>query len=231
MQGLLRIGQGDLDDWPEQGVRHAKRHFSGKPVSEAPSVPLPGTEFFKECLSRGKRSVTVVHLSCHGWARQMASVRELNFDRLMLLRTAMHRILNFGIALFLICAHPLRASNPEDLEFRLGLARDTRVYHLGESVPIEISYSSQVEKKYYRSFSGPPAHSDAVTPQITPTDGVLDLRELRRDLRGGWGSSGVAGFGYVGPQPVTQQLDLCEWYRFLKAGHYSVIFTSTEFRA
>ena len=140
----------------------------------------------------------------------------------------MHRILNFGIGLFLVCAHPLRTSNPEDLEFRVGLARDTRVYHMGESVPIEISYSSQVEKKYYRSFSGPPAHSDAVTPQIIPADGVLDLRDLRRDLREGWGSSGVGGFGHVGPQPVTQQLDLCEWYRFLKPGHYSVIFTSTE---
>ena len=159
-------------------------------------------------------------------ARQMPSVREL--DRLMLLRTAMHRILNFGIGLFLICGQPLRAANPDDIEFRARLVKDTRLYHMGESVPMEISYSSPVEKKYYRSSSGPPAYSDAITPQITPADGVLDLRELRRDLRGGWGSSGVGGFGYVGPQPVTQQLDLCEWYRFLEPGHYSVIFTSTE---
>jgi hypothetical protein len=93
---------------------------------------------------------------------------------------------------------------------------------------MEISYSSQVEKKYYRSFSGAPPYSDAITPQIAPADGVLDLRELRRDLREGWGSSGVGGFGYVGPQPVTQQVELCEWYRFLKPGHYSIIFTSNE---
>ena len=154
-------------------------------------------------------------------------MRELDFDRLILFRTAMQRILNFGIALFLMCAHPLRASNPEDLEFRVRLARDTRVYHTGESIAMEISYSSQVEKKYYRSSSGPPPYSDGVTPQITPADGVLDLRELRRDGEG-WGSSGVGGFGYVGLQPVTQQVDLCEWYRFLKPGHYSVILTSNE---
>jgi len=97
----------------------------------------------------------------------MPSVREVDFDRLILLRTAMQRILNFGIALFLMCAHPLRASNPEDLEFRVRLATDTRVYHMGESIEIEISHSSQIEMKYYGSFSGPSPDVPGVTTRVS----------------------------------------------------------------
>jgi hypothetical protein len=138
----------------------------------------------------------------------------------------MYRIVKFGVAFVLIGGYALSAANPKDIEFRARLLKATPIYHMGEPIEVEISYSSQIEKKYYGSFSGPRPEFAAVTPQITPTDGVLDLRELRRDR-------GVAGdilsaVGYVGPQPSTQQLDLSEWYRFQKPGHYSVTFTSME---
>ncbi len=138
----------------------------------------------------------------------------------------MHRILNFGIVFFLISGHPPRATNPDDIEFRVRLVKDTRVYHMGESIELEISYSSQIERKYYGSFAGPTPESIAVTPHVAPPDGVLDLRELRRDR--GMAGSFLGSAGYVGPQPDTQQLDLCRWYRFQRPGHYSVIVTSTE---
>jgi hypothetical protein len=142
-------------------------------------------------------------------------------------RTAMHRILSLGIALFLLCEHPLRAANPDDVDFRMRLASETQIFHAGESIEIEISYSSQSEKKYYGSFSGPSPELEGVTPHVTPIDGVLDLRELGPD-RGGEAGSIISGLGYLGPQPVTQTFDLCQWYRFQKPGHYSVIVTSTE---
>ncbi len=150
----------------------------------------------------------------------------IRFGRLISLTTTMHRILNFGIVLFLIWGHPLRAANPEDIEFRVRPVKDTHVYHMGESIEMEISYSSQIEKKYYGSFSGPSPELAGVTPHVTPIDGVFDLRELRRDH--GVAGSFLGGLGYVGAQPVTQQLDLCRWYRFQRPGHYSVIVTSTE---
>ncbi|HXJ94364.1 MAG TPA: hypothetical protein VMT20_16070 [Terriglobia bacterium] len=50
-----------------------------------------------------------------------------------------------------------------------------------------------------------------------------------------WGqtAAGVAGsilgsLGYLGTRPLTQQFDLCQWYRFQKPGHYAVVATSTE---
>ena len=64
---------------------------------------------------------------------------------------------------------------------------------MGESIEMEISYSSQIEKKYYGSFSGPTPESIAVTPYVTPSDGVSDLRGLRRDR--GMTSTGPGGAG------------------------------------
>ena len=139
---------------------------------------------------------------------------------------AMRRISDFGIVLFLIWGHLLGAENPKDIEFRVRLMKHTHVYHMGESIEMEISYSSQSEKRYYGSFSGPTPESIAVTPHVTPPDGVLDLRELRRDRA--MAGSILGGAGYVGLQPNPQQFDLCRWYRFQKPGHYSVIVTSTE---
>jgi hypothetical protein len=63
----------------------------------------------------------------------------------------MHRILVFGIALLLIYVHPLDATNPEDIEFRVRLVKGTHAYHMGESIELEIVYSSQSEKKYQRN--------------------------------------------------------------------------------
>ena len=138
----------------------------------------------------------------------------------------MYGIIKFEVLFLLIGAHALSAANPEDIEFRARLVKGTPIYHMGEPIKVEISYSSQIEKKYYGSFSGPRPEFAGVTPQIAPTDGVLDLRELRRDR--GFAGDILSALGYVGPQPTTQELDLCEWYRFQKPGHYSVTFTSTE---
>ena len=50
----------------------------------------------------------------------------------------MNRTFGFGIALLLICGHPLNAANREDIEFRLHLVKDTRAYHVGEPIELKI---------------------------------------------------------------------------------------------
>src|ERR1700730_9570685 len=137
----------------------------------------------------------------------------------------MHRIFIFGIALFLICLHPLGATNPEDIEFRARVVKDTHAYHIGESIELEIVYSSQSEKKYQRNST---SSLESVNLRLTPSDGVVDLRLMRWEGEDGWAGSIIGGLGYLGSKPVTQQLDLCAWYRFYKPGHYSIIITSKE---
>src|SRR5215469_1733827 len=135
----------------------------------------------------------------------------------------MNRIFGFGLVLLLVCAYPLGAANPKDIEFRARLVKETHAYHMGESVQMEIVYSSQSEKKYHMNSS---SSFENVIVHLMPSDGVVDLRLLR--FENGWAGSSVGGLGYLSSQPVTRQLDLCAWYRFYRPGHYSLMVTSKE---
>ena len=138
----------------------------------------------------------------------------------------MHGIAKFAIAFVLVRATCCLAANPDDIEFQARLVSATPIYHMGESIVVEISSSSHSEKKYRGSFCGLMPEFTEVTPHIVPTDGVLDLAELRRGRV--FAGNNLCAVGYVGPQPNYQQMNLSEWYRFQKPGHYWVTFTSTE---
>ena len=140
----------------------------------------------------------------------------------------MRRIVNFGVVLFLISGHALRAASPEDVSFRARLVNSAHAYHMGESIEIEISYSSPIKKKYYGSFSygGYPQY-DSVVPHVTPSDGLVDMRELiRGEIVAGHVLYG--GPTDVGSSPVIKRFDLSEWYRFQRSGRYSLTVTSRE---
>src|SRR5258708_1548400 len=115
------------------------------------------------------------------------------------------------------------ASNPQDLGFQLRLVKETPVYHRGESILLEISYSTSTKDKYQRSSS---SALQGIKIHIVPTDGVLDLNVLRFER--GWAGSSIGSIGVPSSQPTTQQVDLCSLYRLEKAGHYSVYVTSNE---
>jgi hypothetical protein len=115
------------------------------------------------------------------------------------------------------------ASNPQDLGFQLRLVKETPVYHRGESILLEISYSTSTKDKYQRSSS---SALQGIQIHIVPTDGVLDLNVLR--FEHGWAGSSIGSVGVLSSQSTTQQIDLCSLYRLERAGHYSVYITSNE---
>lgn len=117
-------------------------------------------------------------------------------------------------------------TNPGDIEFKIRFVSDNSVFHIGEPIEIEISYCTQIERKYVGSWTSPNPGLEGVTPTLTPADGVLDLRAMRDYM--GLAGSILSGFGYLGSQPVIQRLDLGDWYRFQKPGHYSVTVKSVE---
>src|SRR6267378_5406008 len=117
-------------------------------------------------------------------------------------------------------------SNPDDIEFKIRFVRDLSFFHIGEPIEIEISYSTQSEKKYLGGWTSPSPGLEGVTPTLIPTDGVLDLRAVR-DYTGFAGSI-LSSTGFLGSQPVIQRLDLGDWYRFQKPGHYAVTVQSGE---
>lgn len=115
------------------------------------------------------------------------------------------------------------ASNPQDLAFQLRLVKETPVYHLGESILLEILYSTSTKDKYQVSTS---SALQGMAIHIVPFDGVLDLNVLRSER--GFAGSIIGGIGVLSSQPATRQIDLCSLYRFGKPGHYSVGITSNE---
>jgi hypothetical protein len=64
-------------------------------------------------------------------------------------------------------------------------------------------------------------------PHVTPSDGLLDMRELMRgEIVGGGVLYGSPTD--VGSKPVTKRFDLSEWYRFQRSGRYTLTVTSRE---
>jgi hypothetical protein len=126
-------------------------------------------------------------------------------------------------SLSLLFSSLVMASNPRDLAFQLRLVKETPVYHLGESILLEVSYSTPTKDKYQVSTS---SALQGIAIHVVPSDGVLDLNVLR--FEHGWAGSAIGSMGVLSSQPETRQIDLCSLYRFGKAGHYSVGITSNE---
>jgi hypothetical protein len=117
-------------------------------------------------------------------------------------------------------------TNPDDIEFKIRFVGDKSSFHIGEPIEIEISYSTKIEKKYLGSWTSPSPGLEGVTPTLTRTDGVLDLRAVRDYM--GFAGSILSSIGFLGSEPVTQRLELGDWYRFQKPGHYAVMIRSSE---
>jgi hypothetical protein len=137
----------------------------------------------------------------------------------------MRRVGFLLILLSLWTAPVLSGTNPDDIEFKIRFVGDKSFFHIGEPIEIEISYSTQTEKKYLGSWTTPSPAFESVTPKLTPTGGVLDLRAVR-DM--GFAGSILSSFGFLGSEPAIERLDLGDWYRFQKPGHYAVTVQSGE---
>jgi hypothetical protein len=132
-----------------------------------------------------------------------------------------------GIAVCLaLCALGARAANPDDLDLALRLTRDPPVFHAGEPIEFEISYSTRTEGKYRGTWTNPSPGLGVVTLHLSPTSGLVDLLSLREGPSAGSIFSGVWN---LDPQhPVTQKADLSDWYRFEKGGHYELRVSSPQ---
>src|SRR6185312_3144096 len=103
-------------------------------------------------------------------------------------------------------------------------------FRIGEAVPLQLKCEAPGAPD--SQSPGQPGWMLSITSQgrtvlglgrdrfsATPTEGTRDLWEYR--LHGGIGYSGPGGIR-VGPQPVTIHVDLNQWVRFERPGHYSV---------
>ena len=121
-----------------------------------------------------------------------------------------------------LLAPAVRANNPDDVDFHATFVKQSAAFQPGEPIGVEISYSATAAKKYRASWVAPMPFFGSVEVDVTPREGVTDLRELQR----GWAGSIVSSEGYVESIPWVQQLELNQWFRFRKPGHYTLTVKS-----
>lgn len=117
----------------------------------------------------------------------------------------------------------LLAQNPHDLKFELRFSRDPAVFRAGETIEFALCYSTTSQGKYLGTWSSPRPESDRVVLHLSPLDGVSDRRRPVLD-----GISFLEGSGPVPEEPVCKKGDLADWFKFRKAGHFSLRATSRE---
>lgn len=121
-----------------------------------------------------------------------------------------------------LLAPAVRANNPNDLDFHATFVKQSAAFQPGEPIAVEISYSATAAKKYRATWVAPMPFFGSVEVDVTPREGVIDLRELQRL----WAGSILSSEGYVDSTPRVQQLELNQWFRFWKPGHYTLTVKS-----
>jgi len=134
----------------------------------------------------------------------------------------MKRRLGCGALIGLVLVAGARAQNPEDIEFRAELVKKSAAFHMGEPIEVEISYASSAEKKYLHTSIGLGPYFGNVEVEVAPREGVTDLRELAR----GYAGSAVGSQDYLDRKPRVQNLEVNQWFRFAKAGHFLLTLKS-----
>jgi hypothetical protein len=132
-----------------------------------------------------------------------------------------------SFACLIVCVVPATAANPNDLDFKVRFTRAPAVYHIGERIEFELSYSSETEHKYLTSASNPMPEFGGVKLHLVPVEGIIDPRSLRPCWGGFGGSFLSSGPQYLSVQPITSHADLTNWFHFQKSGHYSLTVTSS----
>lgn len=127
----------------------------------------------------------------------------------------------------LLVGEAARAANTRDVQFELKLTRDANSYHLGEIIEFELTFASEENQKFVISQSNPTPVFGAVTLRLSPSDAVAP-RTFGMCWGGIGGSHLSSGPRYLSSEPIAENGELTDWYRFQKPGHYSLSVVSRE---
>ena len=131
-------------------------------------------------------------------------------------------LLLVGIAAVRTCA---QSSPPVDSKVvvQVSIATNQREFHIGETIPLQLSFSSTVKDhyqvnmaRYDRSGRMNYEHFD-----VSPTNGAVDPLPT---YTGGMG--GLTNFKFLTTEPWTIKVNLNEWVRFTQPGDYRIVVFS-----
>ena len=103
-------------------------------------------------------------------------------------------------------------------------AGEQNQFHIGEKIPLELSYSTAVKDQYQINMAqyDRSGRMEYEHFHVTPEGGAVDPLANRVGGIGG----GLTGFKFLDVQPWTIMLNLNEWVRFTKPGEYLLTIDS-----
>jgi hypothetical protein len=136
------------------------------------------------------------------------------------------RLLTFllfaGVTIARVCAQSAPPVDPK-IVFKVSLASNQHEFHIGETIPLQLSFSSTVKDRYQVNMaqydrSGRMNYERFV---VSPAQGAVDPLP---DHTGSMG--GLTTHQFLKPEPWTIKLNLNEWVRFTQPGEYRLSVVS-----
>lgn len=123
-----------------------------------------------------------------------------------------------------LCCAQSSGPAPPSVALRLSLATDQAEFHIGETIPIQLSFSASVRNRYQINMaqydrSGRMEYERFI---LVPASGAVDPLAGRAGGVGG----GLTGFKFLDDEPWTITLNLNEWLRFTQPGNYRLTVES-----
>jgi hypothetical protein len=129
-----------------------------------------------------------------------------------------------GISIGHTCAQSTPPVDP-NVVLKVSLAKDQREFRIGETIPLQLSFTSSVKNQYQVNGAQYDRSGRMGYEQfnISPSEGSID------PLPGLVGSmGGLTSFQFLTTEPWTIKLNLNEWVRFTQPGEYRLVVSSNR---
>ena len=115
------------------------------------------------------------------------------------------------------------------IDFRVSVIGKRNEFHLGEIIPIKLSFSSPLKRRYQvnQATYDRSGRMHYERFGVTPAEGAVDPM-AEYFASGTFMGGGLTSFEFLSRKPWTIDLDLNEWVRFTKPGEYKLTVTSTR---
>lgn len=123
-----------------------------------------------------------------------------------------------------VCAQSAPPVDPK-IVFKVSLVSSQREFHMGETISLQLSFSSNVKDRYQINMaqydrSGRMNYEHFV---VSPAQGAVDPLPERLTFMGG-----LTSHKFLSPEPWTIKLNLNEWVRFTQPGEYRLSIVSNR---
>src|SRR6266404_8935950 len=107
----------------------------------------------------------------------------------------------------------------------VSIATNQREFHIGETIPLQLSFSSAVKDRYQINMAqyDRSGRMNYEHFSVSPSEGAVDPLPT---YNGGLG--GLTNFKFLAPEPWTIRLNLNEWVRFTQPGKYQLTVLSNR---